>query len=184
MFCVLCRRLFWRDPKPGGRLQSRSRTRAVRRAADQARSSVRAMEEQWDERSVLAITQVLQERLLKFRRGTCLRKFRESTHDLFLRRIQILQFIDQQLVHCFDTHGHLIWLLRRLCDARSGGTVVFLQLNLFAAWTSELRPHLSNYLEMAGISAVAHPADTVTGSNLRRLHRASIVPLARKLAAT
>lgn len=43
MFCVLCRRLFWRDPKPGGRLKSRSRTRAVRRAADQARSSVRAL---------------------------------------------------------------------------------------------------------------------------------------------
>src|SRR5580698_8032999 len=42
MFCVLCRRLFWRDPKPAGRLMSRSRTRAVRRAAVKTRSSVRA----------------------------------------------------------------------------------------------------------------------------------------------
>jgi len=25
MFCALCRRLFWRDPKPGGRLTSRSK---------------------------------------------------------------------------------------------------------------------------------------------------------------
>ncbi len=25
MFCALCRRLFWRDPKPGGRLSSRSK---------------------------------------------------------------------------------------------------------------------------------------------------------------
>ena len=43
MFCVLCRRLFWRDPKPEGRLSSRSRTRAIRRAAVETRSSVRAM---------------------------------------------------------------------------------------------------------------------------------------------
>ena len=48
MFCVLCRRLFWRDPKPEGRLKSRSRTRAVRRAAVEARSSVRAMEGAWN----------------------------------------------------------------------------------------------------------------------------------------
>ncbi len=58
MFCALCRKLFWRNPKPGGRLQSRSRTRAVRRAAVKARSSVRANEEQWDQRSGLAITEV------------------------------------------------------------------------------------------------------------------------------
>jgi len=45
MFCVLCRRLFWRDPKPEGRLKSRSRTRAVHRAAVKTRSSVRAAEE-------------------------------------------------------------------------------------------------------------------------------------------
>jgi hypothetical protein len=49
MFCVLCRRLFWRDPKPAGRLTSRSRTRAVRRAAVKTRSSVRAMEEHGSE---------------------------------------------------------------------------------------------------------------------------------------
>ena len=61
MFCVLCRRLFWRDPKPAGRLScwgprgqvfvrgvaSRSRARAVRRAAVKTRSSVRAMQEPW-----------------------------------------------------------------------------------------------------------------------------------------
>ena len=51
MFCVLCRRLFWRDPKPEGRLSSRSRTRAVRRAAVETRSSVRAMIGPWKLRS-------------------------------------------------------------------------------------------------------------------------------------
>jgi hypothetical protein len=45
MFCAVCRRLFWRDPKPAGRLPGRSRTSAVRTAAVETRSSVRAMEE-------------------------------------------------------------------------------------------------------------------------------------------
>jgi hypothetical protein len=43
MFCGLCRRLFWRGPKPAGRPEGRSRTRAVRRAAVETRSSVRAI---------------------------------------------------------------------------------------------------------------------------------------------